>query len=85
MIDDQNILPWRHANYPMLATAREGGKEYVVWEQESLRQPGRLVYTAAQRTNVDRRIKFHQRVTEIATYEEAFFMAQQWAWAAKAV
>jgi len=87
------VLPWVAVNgdatkqpVNMLATARQDGLEYVVWLMESLKVRGQVVFTAAERTRTnDRRIKFHHRVTEIPSLEQAMYLCQQWADARKVI
>jgi len=74
-----DILPWacNPESYPKLATAMQGGLEYVVWEMPD-------GYQAAQRTPLNglRQRKWRQRAM-LPTVEEAFYAAQCWAWEAK--
>jgi len=70
------ILPWKLETWPKLASAIEGGREYVVWQMSPTQ------FQVAQRTPLNglRQRKWLQRVF-LPSWPEAALQAQQWAWA----
>jgi hypothetical protein len=74
-------LSWTSCDYPKLATAFSGGLEYTIWEHQSIRRPGTIVYTLAERTPLNglRQRREKRRLVEIPNVAQALTQAQQWA------